>query len=101
MNKLCCLIVMFFTCGVCEAQNLVPNGDFEQYSGCPSNYNQIDFALFWFNPCIPPYGTAFGQSGSSDYFNACASIWQIDVPNNFDGYQPAHSGNGYAGLIPF
>lgn len=29
MNKLYCLIGMFFACGFCSGQNLVPNGDFE------------------------------------------------------------------------
>ncbi|MBL7929271.1 MAG: T9SS type A sorting domain-containing protein [Bacteroidia bacterium] len=88
LNKLCRLIIMFFTCGVSEGQNLVPNGDFEQYSGCPNSYGQIDSALFWINPTV----------GSPDYYNACAGN-PVSVPTNAVGYQVAHSGGAYAGII--
>ena len=84
---------------ICDAQNLVPNGNFEQYTSCPTNLAQIDSALFWFNPCSPPYGPSGTGSGSSDYFNACASGSNAGVPVNVIGYQFAHSGNAYAGLI--
>ena len=77
-----------------HAQNLVPNGDFEQYDGCPSQYAQLDSASYWFNPSTYPGA----QTGSPDYFNVCATLW-VGVPNNMIGYQTAHSGVGYAGLI--
>lgn len=77
-----------------HAQNLVPNGDFEQYDGCPSQYAQFDSASYWFNPSIYP-GT---QTGTPDYYNVCATLW-VGVPNNMIGYQTAHSGAGYAGLV--
>jgi type IX secretion system substrate protein len=93
MNKLCCLIIMFITCKVCDAQNLVPNGSFEQYSGCPNYYGQFDSALFWFNPA--PYQIG---GGSPDYFNQCSPSL-MGVPFNNFGNQAAHSGVAYAGLI--
>jgi hypothetical protein len=83
-----------------SAQNLVPNGSFEQFTSCPNGYNQIDFASNWFNPCVPPYGSIGTESGSSDYFNACDSF-NFSVPNNIQGFQPARTGHGYAGLIPY
>ncbi|MBK8844980.1 MAG: hypothetical protein IPO33_20235 [Saprospiraceae bacterium] len=71
MNKLCCFILLL-NFKICIAQNIVPNGDFGAIFGCPTNFNQINSAQFWFNPCVPPYGSSPGQSGSSDYYNACS-----------------------------
>lgn len=75
------------------SQNLVPNGSFEQFTSCPYAGGDIDSALFWFNPTIG------GYQGSPDYFNVCATnnFWQ--VPTNFYGYQQAHSGDAYAGIL--
>jgi hypothetical protein len=74
-------------------QNLVPNGDFEQHSACPTNLNQLYKTYFWFNPAIyPPNG------GSPDYFNGCDSTNVAGVPSNWLGFQQAHSGNAYGGI---
>ncbi len=94
MNKLCCLIGMFFTCSIGWGQNLVPNGDFEQYSGCPSYFAQLDSSLFWINPTT----NIFGVSGTPDYFHQCSSSSYLTVPYNNWGYQIAHSGQAYCGL---
>jgi len=89
MNKLCCLIGMFITCGVCDAQNLIPNGNFELYSGCPNGFGQLDSASFWINP----------TGGTPDYFNSCVSnTMSASVPINWFGYQQSHSGVAYAGI---
>ena len=92
MNKLYFLILLFITLRICEAQNLVPNGDFEKYSSCPNNVNQINLALFWFSPQL---------ISIADYFNKCDLTNYTGVPANFAGYQFAHSGVGYAGFIPY
>jgi len=81
-------IFLFFILFTAKGQNLVPNGDFEQYSGCPFAISQFDSALFWFNP----------TGASPDYFNACANPPGVSVPNNDFGYQQAHSGDGYCGV---
>ncbi|HKR04042.1 MAG TPA: T9SS type A sorting domain-containing protein [Bacteroidia bacterium] len=88
------LFFIFFLLFIFNAkgQNLVPNGDFEQYSGCPTAYSQIDSALFWFNPTV---GWSLG--GTPDYHNACSVSQNVGVPDNGFGYQYAHSGAGYAG----
>ncbi len=101
MKKLICIIILLLTCRICNAQNLVPNGDFEQYSNCPLRFGQIDSLLYWFNPCIPPYGGSGTLSGSSDYYNACNDTAGINVPDALYGYQLAHSDSGYAGLISY
>ena len=89
MKKTLPLFFLFCAQINAKGQNLVPNGDFEQYSICPGYVNQLDSCLFWTNP----------SNGSPDYFNQCANPSVIGVPLNFYGYQNAHSGNGYCGII--
>lgn len=77
--------------------NLVPNGDFEIYSECPSTISQITLATPWYS------ATA---NGSPDYFNACCppTPWgnpHMGVPENGAGTQSAHSNNAYGGIICF
>jgi hypothetical protein len=89
--KKCLMMVMVFGFSICNAQNLVPNGDFEVHSACPSDVAQLNLALPWLTPTI----------GTSDYFNQCATNPNVRVPYNTAGYQMAHSGDGYAGIILF
>lgn len=78
------------SCSIGQAQNLVPNGSFEQYSNCPFTIQTFDSLLFWFNPTL----------ATPDAFNVCANPWMVvGVPNNFNGYQYARSGDGYAGIL--
>ncbi len=88
-------LALLFCCINSSAQNLVPNGSFELYSGCPTYYTQIDCVLFWTNPAVWP-----GSGGSPDYFNSCATAASlVTVPDNIFGYQQAHTGNAYCGII--
>jgi hypothetical protein len=90
MNKLCWTILLLMS-RVCYGQNFVNNGDFEQYTSCPSGSGQIDLALFWTNSSL--YGTP-------DYYNQCSTQPWVGVPsNNGGGYQFAHSGDAYAGIF--
>ena len=97
MKKPCVLFIFYlFFIFNAKGQNLLPNGDFEQYSGCPSDISQLDSALFWLNP--------FSNIliSSPDYFNQCAGASALaGVPQNSIGYQHAHSGFGYAGIHRF
>lgn len=79
--------------GLSHAVNLVPNPDFESYSSCPTGYGQIYQAAPWDTP----------NTGTSDYLNVCAPAVfpSLNVPFTELGYQPAYSGVGYAGLIPY
>lgn len=79
--------------GLVKTQNLVPNGDFETYSSCPSTYGQLDLATPWNKP----------NAGSTDYFNACApGITPVSVPAHFgNGYQHPRSGDGYVGFTTY
>ncbi len=72
-----------------HAQNLVPNPGFEYYTTCPNTASQIAHAVPWTTP----------TAGSPDYFNACDTTPNnVGVPANGFGTEPAHSGNGYAGI---
>lgn len=73
-----------------DAQNLVPNPSFEQYSSCPVFASQLNLASPWFNPTL----------GTPEFFHGCAAVssW-VSVPSQATGgYQPARTGVGYAGI---
>lgn len=72
-------------------QNLVPNGSFEDYTVCPNNVAQVDYANHWFDPTYT----------SSDYFNACCSNGIVGVPNNFYGNKSSYDGNGMMGFAMY
>jgi len=93
MKKTALLLIFALTYVIGKGQNLVPNGDFEQYSGCPSFWGDLDSALFWLNPSI-------NYSASPDYYHQCSSFPSINVPYNWGGnnFQLPHSGNAYAGI---
>jgi hypothetical protein len=76
------------------AQNLVPNGDFEQYTQCPDASGNM-FARYW---------TVW--AGKPCYFNSCATDAGYSVPSNNWGrlnnylshpYSPTGRG-GYCGI---
>jgi gliding motility-associated-like protein len=75
-------------------QNLVINGDFEEYSSCPQsvsspfqNPKEIEKCISW---KAPTYGT-------SDYFNSCTTNPIVSTPMNALGEQQPFNGNGYVG----
>jgi hypothetical protein len=76
-------------CQRVAAQNLVPNGSFEDYTICPDYFSQWNRVVDW----TSPYTT------SADYFNACASVDFCDVPLSQFGYQFAFDGNAYMGIF--
>ncbi len=76
---------------ISPAQNLLPNGDFENYRSCPGGMETIQYGLLidWFQPvtdCTP------------DYFNVCGTARSSTIPDNTMGFQNASSGKGYIGL---
>lgn len=93
MRGLLSILLVIFTGLVLNAQNLVPNGDFELFSSCPSTYGELDKAVPWNKP----------NAGSTDYFNNCApSTSPVSVPVNYGGgYQVARSGGGYVGFTTY
>ena len=74
----------------CNGINLVPNGDFEFATNCPSAISQFDFATPWFTP----------TDATTDYYNSCAGVGSfVTTPTNTAGYQIPQSGQAYAGAV--
>jgi gliding motility-associated-like protein len=80
-------ILLAAACGPVRSQNLVLNGSFEEYSGCPSGQGDIVKATPW-----------SGFPATSDFFHRCGS-GEAGVLDNGPGSQDAYSGSGYAGII--
>lgn len=81
------IILLFSFHFALAQQNLVINGNFEEYHSCPTGL--ADFTVsYW----------TLATGGSSDYFNSC-NLATVSVPANIVGYQDAHSGNGYCGIV--
>ena len=77
----------------CGAQNLVPNGSFEDYSTCPDPnfFGQWQLIEGWTSPYTP----------SVDYYNRCAGGVVCSVPFNTCGYQEPADGDAYIGIITY
>jgi hypothetical protein len=92
MKKTFYTFFLLFFLGKISAQvNLVPNPSFEDTIKCPHTINTSTIgAKDW---------TSYG--GTVDYFNACApnNACGVSVPANYAGYQPAATGNAYAGFV--
>ncbi len=85
------LTVIMFLCFRCISfaqVNLVPNPGFEQYDTCPYAFTQLNFTVGWTSP----------NGSTPDYWNAC-DTGVANIPNNVKGYQMAHSGDAFAGII--
>jgi len=93
MNKRYAITILLLTYNICNAQNLVPNGDFELYFNCPSVISNFQgYVSNWTNPST---GAA---AGTPDYYNQC-STGAMGVPVNHAGTQDAHSGVAYSGIV--
>lgn len=79
--------VLYFQSARIYAQNLVPNGGFEQFTNCPNGDGQLGNA--------DPWNSA---RGTCDLYNDCDN-GNYGVPNNQIGYQNARTGSGYAGFF--
>lgn len=93
MNKP--LLILFILIGApAFGQNLIYNGDFEEYSECPIGYSdqtqnppEIEKCLGWTHP----------THGTSDFLHQCANGTNAGINSNTIGYQEPYSGNGYLG----
>lgn len=80
--------VMALTLPPAQGQSFVPNGDFEQHTGCPDGENELYHAIDWIDPT---YWTP-------DYLHACG--WGgYSTPNNAGGHQVPRSDSAYAGIF--
>lgn len=72
-------------------QNLILNGDFEEYWEFPDDETQIERCKHVYNPLYYP---APSWSSTSDYFNECSNSI-VNVPNFAFSFQQARSGSGF------
>jgi OOP family OmpA-OmpF porin len=88
--RVCCFLWLSLACTSVQAQNLVPNSGFEQFTVCPQSFTQraAEFAV----PGWKPAGL-----GVPDYFHYC-SRGEAGVPYNWAGVAEAYEGDGYAGI---
>lgn len=84
----CLALVAAVLASASGAQNLVPNGSFEEILACPNSLGQLFKAVQWHK----------GGVGSPDLFNVCDGNDTCGVPQNFFGYQAPATGNGYCGM---
>lgn len=100
MNYRLTIMFFFFTPLIFGQTNLVPNPSFETLDTCPTSIGQLNNALPWFSPNIPP----ICPGGTSDYFNEC-NTGSAGVPVNSFGNEPARTGVAYSGFytmnLPF
>jgi OOP family OmpA-OmpF porin len=87
MKKFTLSFILYITIIAARAQNMVPNGDFEQHIGCPNYFYQIDSCTSWMSPTV----------AKADYFNQCATV-AVGVPDNNYTHQDAHSGGAYVAV---
>jgi hypothetical protein len=89
-SRLLSLVPVIVSISNACAQNLVPNGSFEQLSTCPDNWEQVDHATGWSS-----------YRGSPDLYNACSPGTSFSVPSNLFGTVGAAEGSGYVGLYTY
>lgn len=85
-------ILLSFTPGF--SQELILNGNAEEFINCPTDREQLYYAKGYSSP----------NKTTADYFNVCASKGgdnSVSVPTNFAGYIKPHSGNAYTGFYPY
>jgi len=89
MKKVIIISFLFFIAFVLKAQiNLVPNPSFEDTLGCPNGVPDLDgVCKNWVT-----------FRGTPDYFNTCSNNEGF---YNSWGYQQAHTGNAYAGILEY
>lgn len=79
------------------AQNLVPNPDFELYNDCPNDGGQLDLVEDWYK--------IENSKGTPDFYHRCfdisTSLTNMGIPNNWNGYQEAKSGDAYVGIFTY
>ncbi len=85
------LLVVGYLQGAGRAQNLVPNGSFEDYYECPTSWGQWNRVEHWTSPWV----------ASADYFNSCIGNNVAGVPYNQMGYQFAAQGQAYMGVVNY
>lgn len=99
MKKVIYLILIFvLTNTIVLSQNILPNGDFEQYSALPTQVGQIHLCNGWSNvnggPIMFPYG-------SPDYLHTSGAGFGVQLPNSIFGTVSPFSGSAIMGFVTY
>ncbi|MBC7449262.1 MAG: OmpA family protein [Hymenobacteraceae bacterium] len=86
-------LALFAGRGAAAQPNLVPNPSFEEYDAKPREISQLNLARPWLS-------LATSGNEPAELF-ATGALARVGVPQNFNGTEPAHHGDAYAGFIPF
>lgn len=82
------------------AQNLVPNGSFEEGIECPSFIGNVDAQCAdWFNSISYPSPNA--NQITPEWYHACGELDIFTPPHVAFGYQEPFDGEGYVGLVVY
>jgi len=89
--------ILYFSVGYAQI-NYILNGSFEQYTGCPDEYDQVRRAHYWdaIDTSYTYMDTAFynRQDQYPDYMNACAPCCATSTPRNVRFFQYSRTGRG-------
>jgi hypothetical protein len=81
-----------------SAQNLVPNGSFEEGVECPSFVANLDAQCSnWFGSVIDE----LNFTPTPDWFHECSEFESLAPPNVAFGYKEPFEGSGYAGIVTY
>lgn len=87
-KKVLSTLVILCATVLVQAQNLVPNGSFENYTNCPTSNSFYGKVTDWYNP----------NTASPDYFNPCGITSTIPGHGSqLFGYQLPRTGTSLAG----
>ena len=86
-------VLCFFCTKMISQVNLIPNPSFEDSTGIPNNWFEINKCIGWYPVLIT----------TPDYFSIYSSPTptanNVSIPKNIVGYQNAKHGNFYIGMI--
>ncbi len=91
MKRICTISFVLSYATLLPAQNLVPNGSFEEYTECPTYFGLAHFATSWMQL----------YTQSADYFNMCHTTGVVGMPLNYFGNQLPALGDAYMGLCTY
>jgi hypothetical protein len=84
---------------VCSAQNLVPNGSFEEVINCPEVLGALHTdCADWFSSVIVP-GLPQNENPSSDWFHPCSPQALLAPPETILGFVEPFDGVALAGFL--
>jgi hypothetical protein len=99
--------LLSFSITVTNSQSLVPNGGFEEHTGCPNIlsifYTNVED---WYGGIAVNVDTSSESEGSAnwpspDWFHACGTAVILSTPLNIGGFQEPFEGDAYGGFINY